>query len=162
LSKREYLRRVLSEGRTIEEIARLFGITEATLDRYLNGPEESKLATINMKSELTKLDSFPLDTVENVLLFAFKITLESIGFLFRDIEEDLSGENSDRTARMIRNLIDGAYLLLAITKLERAGKTTKGLSSDLRFERACQNKAILAERLLDIAEQIEQYLSGEL
>lgn len=160
MGKKEYLKKILAEGHSVDEIAALFGITPENLEKYTADPEKAKLAVAHIKTELTKLDAFPLEDAESLLLFAFKVVLESINFLFGDIEEDLSGETPDRASHMVKHLIDGAYLLLAIAKLEKAGENFPRLRSDSRFMRACQNKNVVAARLLDIAERIEQNLNG--
>ncbi|RLL89872.1 hypothetical protein BG32_13945, partial [Mesotoga sp. HF07.pep.5.2.highcov] len=86
MSKKEFLKRILSEGRSADEIADLFGITAERLENYLEDPSRSKLAVAEIKTELRRLESLPLETKEDILLFSFRVILESINFLFSDIE----------------------------------------------------------------------------
>ena len=96
------------------------------------------------------------------MLFSFRVILELIVFLFVDLDFFLYDSSNDRTSRLIKHLLDGAYLLLAINRLEIVGASIPALRNDSRFSRACQNKAFIAEKLLDIAERIERDLSGGL
>jgi len=162
MSKREYLRKLLANGRGADEIADLFGLTTEKLQAYLGEEERSRLALSQVKSDLKRLEEFPLDSLESILLFSFRVILESIGFLFVDLERDLYDSSNDRTSRLIKRLLDGAYLLLAINRLELVGAGIPALRKDTRFSRACQNKAFIPEKLLDIAERIERDLGGDL
>ncbi|HAY98950.1 MAG TPA: hypothetical protein PKN37_01850 [Mesotoga sp.] len=155
MGKKEFLRKIISEGRSADQIADLFGITVDKLERYLEDPSQSRLAVAEAITELRRLEALPLETKEDILLFSFKVILESINFLFADIERAACEKTEERLSVMIRKLIDGAYLLLAISRLEKAGETLPSLRLDQRFLRACQNRALIAERLLDLAELID-------
>jgi hypothetical protein len=156
MSKKEFLKRILSEGRSADEIADLFGITAERLENYLEDPSRSKLAVAEIKTELRRLESLPLETKEDILLFSFRVILESINFLFSDIERAASDKREERLPCLIRKLIDGAYLLLAISRLEKVGKNLSSMRFDERFLRACQNKALVVDRLMDLAELIDR------
>ncbi|MDD2333123.1 MAG: hypothetical protein PHD38_01825 [Mesotoga sp.] len=155
MSKKDFLRKLLSEGRSADDIANLFGITAERMEKYLEDPSQSRLAVAEIKTELRRLESLPLDTKEDILLFSFKVILESINFLFSDIERT-EYDKSEKLPVIVRKLIDGAYLLLAISRLEKVGESLPSLVSDQRFLRACQNKTLIAERLMDLAEMIDR------
>jgi predicted transcriptional regulator len=73
MSKKDFLRKLLSEGRSADDIADLFGITVERMEKYLEDPSQSRLAVAEIKTELRRLESLPLETKEDILLFSFKV-----------------------------------------------------------------------------------------